>query len=169
LWALGDSPFNHALQRAEERQTFCVRDRCIAEAGCGALVAHRTERPRGNQKGIAVAVGANLIELQKMTGRLALFPQALFAAAEENDMTALQRFAHRVAIHVPNHQYGTRVSVLDDSRQKALALGEIQRAYVCWPERLARVHDCSSAAGGRTAIPAARKSRLRAVIAIAPL
>src|SRR5438128_492919 len=86
LRAFGDSPLDHALQCAEECQALCLRDRRIAEASCGALVAHRAERPGGNEQRIAITVGANLVELQKMAGRLALFPQALFAAAEENNL-----------------------------------------------------------------------------------
>jgi hypothetical protein len=76
LWTFGDSPFDHTLEGAEEGQALCLCDRRIAEAGCRALVAHRTEGSGSDEQGVAITVGTNLIELEKMAGRLALFPQA---------------------------------------------------------------------------------------------
>src|SRR5260370_20176520 len=66
LWTFGDSPFDHALQRAEEGQALCLCDHRIAEAGCCALVTHRAERPGGDEQGVAITVRANLSQLEKM-------------------------------------------------------------------------------------------------------
>jgi len=66
LRAFGDSLFDDALQRGDEGQALTLRDRRIAETRFSTLVTHRAERPGRDEQGVAITVGANLIELEKV-------------------------------------------------------------------------------------------------------
>ncbi len=130
-------------------------------------MAHGTARPRRDQERVLVAIGPDLVQVEEVAGTLALFPQPLLTAAEENDPSLRQRFPQGLAIHVAHHQDRTRVGVLNHGWDEARALAEIQQVQIAGAHRnaaallLARIH-------GRTSIPAARNARFSSVITIAP-
>ena len=72
---------------------------------------------------------------QRVTGCLAFLPEALAAAAEEDDSPPRQRLTQRLAIHVTQHQHGAVLRVLDDGGQEAPGLVEVECGDVRESER----------------------------------
>src|SRR5581483_5840181 len=142
-------------------------------------MTHRSTRLRGDQERIAITVGTNALELEDMAGGLAFFPQSLLAAAEEHDASARERFPQRVLIHIAEHQHRAGAGVLDDRRQQASAFAKVERVDIgsfhdtaAKPPSVATVVSLRaglSATHGLTSIPAARNSRFKSGIAIAPV
>ncbi len=88
---LGDALLDHALQGARK-----ANDSAAARGGSSpkqlgvAKMADGTRRPRQDQQRVAVAVGGDAAQLEKMARGLALRPQPLLAAAEEGHASALR-------------------------------------------------------------------------------
>src|SRR6185437_12304301 len=111
----------------------------------------------GHQQGVAVAVRAYGGDPQRMARGLTFFPEALAAAAEEDDPAPCQRLAKRLTAHVTQHQHGAVLRVLDDRREKAAGLVEVETRHVRGIEGCAGTGRLSH---GRISMPAARKAFL---------
>ena len=84
------------------------------EAGHRARVACRPGGPRPQQHRVAVAVLAQLLDGERVPGRLALVPEPGARAAVEVRLAGLPGSAQRFVVHPREHQDATRVGVLDD-------------------------------------------------------
>jgi hypothetical protein len=70
-----------------------------------------------------------------VAGSLAFLPQALSATTEENYPASRERRLERLAIHIAEHQDRSVSGVLDDGRQEATALDEVESVEIGKPER----------------------------------
>jgi len=166
LGTVGDSLFDDALEGGEKSESLAFGDGVIAEAGSGAFVAHRAQRAGCDQQGIPVAVRADLIQLQEVARGFALLPQSLLAAAEEHNMTARHCFAQGRAIHITNHQHSPGIGVLNNRRQQALRLLEVQRIDVAKAQRVTGRHDVRLVDDAADACAAAVRSAVDPVAAV---
>ena len=79
-------------------------------------MADRAGRPDAQQDRVAVAVVADLVDGERVAGRLALVPELLARAAPEPRLAGLARAAQRLLVHPGEHQHAAVVGVLDDRR-----------------------------------------------------
>lgn len=123
------------------------------EAARRARVAHRTSRPCEHEERVGVAVVTELHEVEGVAGGLALLPEGLPRAAEEDHAASCLGRLDCCAAHVAEHQHAPVVGVLDDGGHEPVALRKVQRRHE---------------AHGRTSMPAASSARLRSGIAMVP-
>ena len=62
-----------------------------------------------------------------MAGAFAFDPELVAGAAEEGDVAGGERFVERFAIHEADHEHAFGGGVLDDGRDQAVLLVEIER------------------------------------------
>src|SRR4051812_24255874 len=84
------------------------------EATAGAGVARRPRRCHAEQKRVVVAVLADLLDLERVSGRLALLPELLPRAAPEPCLAGLARQPLRLLVHPREHEHAVVADVLDD-------------------------------------------------------
>src|SRR5207237_10375572 len=101
-----------------------------AEAAGGAPVTDRPAGSRGHEQRITIAIGRYALEVERVTRCLALLPELLPAAAEEDHPTPRERRLQGLAVHVAEHQDGAGVRVLHDRGQESSASGAIDAADV---------------------------------------
>ena len=71
-------------------------------------------RADAQQERVAVAVVAQLLDRERVAGRLALVPELLARAAPEPRLARLARQPLRLVVHPREHQHAARLRVLDD-------------------------------------------------------
>ncbi len=80
-------PISHQLVELAEKRH--LRLQRVAKAGIRTAVAGGPARIGHYQQRICIAVGTDGLQLKHIARGLALGPQALFAAAEKSDLSAL--------------------------------------------------------------------------------
>ena len=137
-----DAAFNHCLKNGEKGERRSLRRECISKTAQSFQVTHGSARPRPHQQGVPIAIRAHGHEREGIARCLAFCPQ-------------------RRGIHIAQHQYGAAVDVLHDCRQESSAFTEVEVLDVGQGERRTKVHV-------RISSPAARSSRFKSPIPIAP-
>ncbi len=89
-------------------------------------MAYRADRMDLNQKSIFITILLHGDEVEEISARLALRPEALSRAAVESHLTRLNRLLQSLLIHETQHQHHTGIGVLYDCRNQAAALLKIQ-------------------------------------------
>ena len=102
----------------------------VAEAAVAAGVAGRAARGGEDQQGVAVAIGADVDEVEEIAAGLALAPRAAARAAVEGDEAVGDRRVERGAVHVAEHPHFAGGGVLDDGGDEAVHLGPVERVGV---------------------------------------
>src|SRR2546421_1367379 len=159
--ALCDDPF----ERGQEVDPTGSGPGHCAEAAGDAPVTDRPAGSRGHEQRITIAIGRYGLEVERVTRRLALLPELLPAAAEEDYPTPRERCLQSLAVHVTEHQDGAGVRVLHDRGQESSAFGEIEPVEI---RSLGCPSHCLSPQVTRTATPAAFNRRLRSAMRIRP-
>ena len=83
----------------------------------------QTAPPRGSHlehQRVGIAVGGDREHAHVVTGGGALVPDLLPATRPEDSLPDLERAAHRLSVHVAEHQHLTRRRVLEDRRNQSL-------------------------------------------------
>src|ERR1700757_3975511 len=88
---LRDAVVDHRLERLQERNRVARIRRDFAKTAAAAGVTYRSAGPGAHQQGVAVAVCADLLKVERVARCLALFPEPALAAAEENDAPECER------------------------------------------------------------------------------
>jgi len=90
-------------------------------------MAHARARRRNlKEQSVAVAVGPNALHPQAVPRLLSLEPEPPARAAVEDGPADLERLAQRLFVHVAHHQDTPARFVLDDGRNQAAELAEIE-------------------------------------------
>src|SRR5207244_1004051 len=104
--------------------------RPVNEAPGIAVTAEVPGRPRLDDDGVLVAVDEDLGGVDVVAIILALDPNAPERAAEERDAPGLERSLPRLVVHEGRHQDIAAVGVLDDNRDEAVELPEVEPLVV---------------------------------------
>ena len=92
------------------------------KAALRAAVAGRALGVDEHEKRVAVAVGADVDEIEPVPARLALHPEALLGARPERDLLRFERLLERFRVHAAEHEPGP-------SRRPARRPGSARRSF----------------------------------------
>ena len=84
-----------------------------------------TNRPRGNnpnQQRVTIAIGLDILQNQEITAFFTFGPQPVFRTAEKSDFSEFAAFIQGLLVHKPQHQHFTRLRVLNNRRDQAIAV-----------------------------------------------
>ena len=100
------------------------------EAARRAAVAGRAVGIDEHEERVAVAVRADVDEVQPVAARLALGPEAALGAGPERDLLRLEGLFKRLGVHAAEHEHPARAGVLHDGRNQSAGLLPVERLDV---------------------------------------
>src|SRR3989304_5959481 len=102
------------------RRLLAVALNLRVEANASAGVASRADGVGDEQNGVAIAVRKDLAHVDEVAGGGTFVPQLTATPTPKPGLSRLEGPQQRLLVHIGEHHYLARASVLDDGRNQAI-------------------------------------------------